>query len=330
MVTRNINFTVFMCLFSFFACNSPSSPDSTVTFNTNGGSLVISQSVPNGATAKEPPTPTKTGYTFTGWYSDAGFTTVFNFATPITASTTLYAKWTINQYNVIFNANGGSAVAPQTVNYSAFAIAPSTPTKTGFTFAGWYSDVGFTSPFNFATPITASITLYAKWTNIEQIKFANSDVTGWSVTGQNGVTVEFGNKDTSAFRALIDGGADEYFIPGILQGMVQNLHGPRSDPLSIMDSSTKDMVFYAMLYASDSNATQMFNIRKNTWANKTTSLSMFDTSTAIGYLVLGGASAAGHFNHFFAQLTVTNVPDSAESVNIANQMLQIIKQKAGM
>ena len=65
----------------------------TVTFNSNGGSTVQSQSVTSGAKATEPTAPTKEGFTFVGWYSDGDLETEFNFDTAITADTTLYAKW---------------------------------------------------------------------------------------------------------------------------------------------------------------------------------------------------------------------------------------------
>ena len=71
----------------------------TVTFNTNGGSTVTSQSVRYGATATKPADPTKTAtasteYTFADWYSDSGLTTSFSFGTAIKEDITLYAKWT--------------------------------------------------------------------------------------------------------------------------------------------------------------------------------------------------------------------------------------------
>jgi len=135
----------------------------TVSFNSNGGSAVADQAVDYNGTASEPSEPTKTGYTFAGWYSDSGLNTVFSFTTLITADTTLYAKWNINSYTVSFNSNGGSAVADQAVDYNGTASEPSEPTKTGYTFAGWYSDGNLTTVFPFTTPIMADTTLYAKW-----------------------------------------------------------------------------------------------------------------------------------------------------------------------
>ena len=68
----------------------------TVTFNSNGGSNVITQTVNGGGLAIIPNNPTKDGYTFAGWYKDSALTSEFNFNTPITANTTLYAKWQKN------------------------------------------------------------------------------------------------------------------------------------------------------------------------------------------------------------------------------------------
>ena len=66
----------------------------TVTFNSNGGSDVESQTVASGSKATEPAVPSKNGFVFIGWYSDTSLESAFNFDTAITANITLYAKWT--------------------------------------------------------------------------------------------------------------------------------------------------------------------------------------------------------------------------------------------
>lgn len=67
----------------------------TVSFNSNGGSPVSSQTVISGQKATEPADPTKDGYTFADWYDPTDLSTPFDFAnTEITADITLYAKWT--------------------------------------------------------------------------------------------------------------------------------------------------------------------------------------------------------------------------------------------
>lgn len=66
----------------------------TVTFNSNGGSTVATQTIEEGKTATKPTAPTRKGYTFKGWYTDDGvFVNRFNFDTEITENTNLYAKW---------------------------------------------------------------------------------------------------------------------------------------------------------------------------------------------------------------------------------------------
>ena len=93
--------------------------------------------------------PTKTGYTFAGWYDNAdctGTALTEVGATAYTADFTLYAKWTIIQYTISFNSNGGSDVASITQDYNSFVTAPADPTKTGYTFAGWSPEVPSVMP----------------------------------------------------------------------------------------------------------------------------------------------------------------------------------------
>ena len=118
------------------------------------------------------PTPTRTGYTFSGWYTSAsGGTKVGNGGdkyTP-TKNITLYAHWSGSSYTVSYNANGGSgAPSAQTKTYGVDLTLSSTkPTRTGYTFSKWNtkSDGSGTS-YNPGGKYTsnASVTLYAQWT----------------------------------------------------------------------------------------------------------------------------------------------------------------------
>ncbi len=142
----------------------------TVTFNANGhGTAPAALPVTSGSTASKPADPTASGWTFGGWYQDATCSVAFDFATPITANITLYAKWTEDSvtpitHSVSFETNGGSAVVAQTIEDGEKATKPTDPTKEGFVFDGWYQDATLSVVFSFDTPITADITLYAKWT----------------------------------------------------------------------------------------------------------------------------------------------------------------------
>ena len=67
-------------------------------------------------------------------------------------------------YTITFNSNGGTSVAPQNVNAGEKLTEPSTPTKEGFTFDGWYEDATLNTKFDFNTSVVSNLTLYAKWT----------------------------------------------------------------------------------------------------------------------------------------------------------------------
>lgn len=72
----------------------------------------------------------------------------------------------ISKYTVKFETNGGNTIKSQTVSRNTVVKAPENPVKDGFEFDGWYSDKELTTKFDFATKITKSITLYAKWSEL--------------------------------------------------------------------------------------------------------------------------------------------------------------------
>ena len=115
--------------------------------------------------------PAREGYTFKGWSLAAGSTETVTEATAYNTeegkcSVTVYAVWEIipNTFTVTFNTNGGSAIDPLIVEEGNKATRPADPTRSGYTFSGWYSDSALTGAFDFDTAITSDITLYAKWT----------------------------------------------------------------------------------------------------------------------------------------------------------------------
>ena len=79
------------------------------------------------------------------------------------SNTTLYAKWTINQYTITFNSNGGTDVASLTQDYNSYVMYPDNPLKNGFVFDGWYSDESLSTEFEIKSIPHYDITLYAKW-----------------------------------------------------------------------------------------------------------------------------------------------------------------------
>ena len=123
--------------------------DYTIYFDTAGGSNIghITQNYGTAITA--PAAPTKTGYTFTGWDPELP-------ATMPAKVMTVTAQWSINQYTITFNTDGGSAIAPITQDYGTTINAPAAPTKTGYTFIGWDSKLPATMP-------AENVTVTAQW-----------------------------------------------------------------------------------------------------------------------------------------------------------------------
>ena len=122
----------------------------TITFDSDGGSEVASITADYKSTLTKPADPTKEGYTFAGWSPTFPETMPLNGAA-------LKATWTINQYTITFDSNGGTAVAAITQDYGTNVTAPADPTKEGYTFAGWDKAVPETMP-------AENVTLTAQWT----------------------------------------------------------------------------------------------------------------------------------------------------------------------
>src|SRR3989339_244912 len=139
----------------------------TITFEESGGSAVLDITQDFNTAVTAPNNPTKEGYTFGGWYSDAALTTAYTFTVMPAQNITLYAKWTIIQYTITFEENGGSAVLDITQDFNTAVTAPNNPTKEGYTFGGWYSDAALTTAYTFTVMPAQNITLYAKWTIIQ-------------------------------------------------------------------------------------------------------------------------------------------------------------------
>ena len=121
----------------------------TITFDTAGGSEIAPITQDYGSTIAAPAAPTREGYTFTGW--DTAIP-----ATMPAHNMTITAQWTVNQYTITFNTDGGSAIDPITQDYGTTINAPADPTKTGYTFTGWDKAIPATMP-------AENVTVTAQW-----------------------------------------------------------------------------------------------------------------------------------------------------------------------
>ena len=133
----------------------------TVTFDTDGGSVINNQIVGEGDKIIEPENPTKEGYIFKEWvYNDE----TFDFNTEITNNITLkstYIKENEKTYLVSFNTNGGNKISDKIVLANESISRPSNPIKPGYVFKEWQLNG---STFDFNTKINQNITLNAIYT----------------------------------------------------------------------------------------------------------------------------------------------------------------------
>ena len=150
----------------------------TLTFQPdNGEADTVYEDVYYGAAIAAPTGLTKTGYEFSGWGSSVAATMPDN-------DLTYTAQWTIRQYTITFDTDGGSAIAPITQDYGTAVTAPDAPTRIGYTFAGWNKEIPETMP-------AENMTVTAAW-NVEQytITFANTgDSTIAPITQDYGTAV---------------------------------------------------------------------------------------------------------------------------------------------
>lgn len=166
-------------------------PTYTITYDANGGSGTPAQQTKKQGTALQLTTvkPTRTGYTFEKWNTNASGTGT-NYASGASytanASVKLYAIWKLNTYAVTYNANGGTgAPDAQTKSYgTALTLSTAKPTRAGYTFDKWNTNASGTGT-NYASSASyaanASLSLYAVWKPITYAVKYEANATG--VTG---------------------------------------------------------------------------------------------------------------------------------------------------
>lgn len=177
----------------------------TIHFDPNGGEgAMADQTVPqNKREGLKTNTFTRTGYTFTGWNAQAdGKGTDYTDGQEVSdltangAAVTLYAQWKPNTYTLTFQTKGGSEVKPITQAYGTAIVAPTAPTRKGYTFAGWEPEMPETMP-------AKNMTLTAKWTvNSYTIHF---DANGGTGTMKD-LTVSYGQIQTLSANVYTLGG----------------------------------------------------------------------------------------------------------------------------
>ena len=160
---------VLTCAFALVACGEGTTGVSTtVTYMLNGE---VFETVTVTGTGQSDPgfTPSKSGYTFGGWYTDTALRTPFDFeayaANNERGDIVVYGKWEVNTYNITYeNTLGAVNTNPATYNIES-AITLSDITSPGYTFEGWYTDETFEEQVDFISEGSfGDLELFAKWT----------------------------------------------------------------------------------------------------------------------------------------------------------------------
>lgn len=150
----------------------------TVSFDSNTGNGKFDDvTVTFGSAYGTLPIPTKAGYSFVGWYTQASGGTLVNASTNVSIASnhTLYAHWEPGKFTVTFDANGGQTpTSNKIVTYLTTYGALPEPTRVGYTFVGWFTEKTNGDKIEDSTKveIIASQTLYAHWSvNTYEISF---------------------------------------------------------------------------------------------------------------------------------------------------------------
>ena len=258
----------------------------TITLDANGGTVSSSSVKTTYGDSYTLPTPTRTGYTFEGWYD--GSTKYTSGVWTGNADLKLTAKWKANTYKVTFseikeakadvvvrfNPNySGSTTSKITLKTGQTLPYPTVPTRTGYAFAGWYTDSACKNLYNFSGTITADMTLYAKWTAMTSsyssreyvdIKNYNSSSSkkAYTVTSSTEASAHyyyFTCYTTGSYTFYADWGSGDYYIT--LYNVTKetyitnyNMYSSSSSKSSTFSANAGDVI-YVKLYNLSSGST---------------------------------------------------------------------------
>jgi uncharacterized repeat protein (TIGR02543 family) len=239
----------------------------TVTFDANGGNGEMSDISLTYDVAEQLPANTfyHTGYTFVGWavtpngsvfYTDEE--DVLNITTKDKTAMTLYAKW-LELYTITYELNGGVNATSNPTNYTVETetITLANATRTGYTFAGWYTDEACTIIKTEITKgSTENITLYAQWTankagiSVMLPEYNDAEINLQQVTNENTVT----------FTAADGFDSYAWYIDGVKQS--------ETSATFIIDTSNMNPIIYKIMVIVSSgdeyySATADLGVRTN-------------------------------------------------------------------
>lgn len=185
--------------------------DVTVTFTTTGMIVTVTfvskqvatvtpekVQVPWGQTV-EPATAERSGYTFVSWTTEDG--TPFDFSQPVREDVTLYATWKVRMYVVTYY-DGENVLYTQEYSYGSVIDRPTSPSKEGYLFTGWFKDPELTQMFDFIDRCRGDMSLYAKWREDDRSDYIYLDGTDGD-DANDGTTEESAVKTFERAKSLL-------------------------------------------------------------------------------------------------------------------------------
>ncbi|MCQ2752793.1 MAG: InlB B-repeat-containing protein [Bacilli bacterium] len=277
----------------------------------------LAQTVKYGYKIQRPTTPTKEGYTFDNWYTNAQYNTKFNFDQILTGESkniAIYGRFKQTICNITYNANGGTlGMHTPSVRYGDKIMTPPTVTRTGYDSSEvtWWLDEAMTSQqFVFGgkgTPVESDINLYAKWGKINT--FA---VSFFENNGQSEPTiqeVEYGEKASYYLPTndgyVFDGWYDK--DPSESEALLYDFDTPiTSNGVKIYAKWAKD-VSYKLTYHYDNDETGKDTYTETYAYNKKTVkpswVPTYFAHTFVGWYVSPGEGETGDKFKFGTLLT---------------------------
>lgn len=281
-----------------------------VTFNSNGGTTVDTQTVVDGKTASQPTNPTKEGYKFIGWYTDEACTdgNEVDFSQPITSAVTYYAKWVeTSTTTVSLDANGG------TVNNNSLVITEGneytleTPKRSGyFVFDGWYNGETKVESKGVWTSTDSTMTLTAKWTEVNELNYTASSFELFGSTKYESNTLTFANsgyvQDSETLEQIFTNYAKIEMIPANSKVEISIT--------AKVANETKTGTVLACINNEENSGTLVFERNKTT--EKTETLTLYTTSDST----------------LFLYRTNNENGDSVTTINASNVSVKVTKAES--
>jgi uncharacterized repeat protein (TIGR02543 family) len=140
---------------------------------------------------------------------------------------TFYAQWTVNQYTIDFEENGGGTVTNITQDYNTTIDVVPVTTKTGYTFNGWYTESIYENIISSPHTLVDDMTMYAKWKKEEES-------TPMPTPTATPITMEETQRKITVIGTVLDENGNP------LAGMTVELH---SDPMIVVTDEAGQFTF---------------------------------------------------------------------------------------